>query len=170
MFTNETAGESMMNILNKISSIIEKVVDVFMVTAFMTMSVVYFLSIVVRYFFNSGISWAEELTRYLNVGMVMLGSGTLARYGGHTNITVLELAAKGRARVAVKLLQQILTIVFFTIAAQVGFVFAGTAQHISSNMHLPMSVMYYIMSAAFALLAFQCVIYGINLLKEKEAA
>lgn len=156
-----------MNSLNKISGIIEKIVDVFLIAAFMTMTVVYFSSIVARYAFNSGIYWAEELTRYLNVGMVMLGSGTLARYGGHTNITVLELAARGRAKTAVKLLQQILTIVFFGAAARIGFGFAGTAKHISSNMHMPMSVVYYVMAAAFALLAFQSAVYGINLLKNK---
>jgi TRAP-type C4-dicarboxylate transport system permease small subunit len=157
-----------MNTLNKISGVVEKVVDVFLIAAFMTMTVFYFSSIVARYVFNSGINWAEELTRYLNVGMVMLGSGTLARYGGHTNITVLELAVKGRAKTAVMLLQQILTIAFFATAARIGFGFAATAKHISSNMHMPMSVIYYVMATAFALLAFQTLVYAVNLLKKKE--
>jgi len=156
--------------LNKVSGVIEKIVDVIMIAAFMIMTVVYFSSIVVRYVFNSGISWAEELTRYLNVGMVMLGAGTLARYGANTNITVLEISVKGRARKMVKLLQQALTIVFFGFAARIGFGFAATAKHISSNMHIPMGVMYYIMAFAFVLLVFQTLVYAVNVLCEKEGA
>ncbi|GHV95077.1 TRAP transporter small permease protein [Spirochaetia bacterium] len=157
-----------MNTLNKISGIIEKIVDVFLIAAFMTMTAAYFSGVVARYVFNLGIPWAEELTRYLNVAMVMLGSSTLARYGAHTNITVLELAAKGKSRKAVKVFQQILTILFFSFAARIGVGFAATAKHISSNMRMPMSVMYYVMSLAFALLAFQTLVYTCNLLSGKE--
>jgi TRAP-type C4-dicarboxylate transport system permease small subunit len=162
--------EGFMNVLNKISGVIEKIVDMILMGSFMIMTVIYFSSIVVRYCFNSGISWAEELTRYLNVAMVMLGAGTLARYGGNTNITVLEISVKGAAKKAVMLLQQILTIVFFSAASRIGFGFAATAKHISSNMHMPMSVIYYVMSVAFGLLAFQTLVYAVNLLAKKEAA
>jgi len=159
-----------MNGLNKISGLIEKVVDVILITAFMIMTVIYFSSIVARYCFNSGITWAEELTRYLNVGVVMLGAGTLARYGANTNITVLEISVKGAAWKMVKLLQQLLTFVFFGIASYIGFSFAATAKHISSNMRMPMSIIYYVMAIAFVILAFQTLVYSIEIIRKKGEA
>jgi TRAP-type C4-dicarboxylate transport system permease small subunit len=157
-----------MNLLNRASIVIEKIINVIITAAFMIMTAAFFSSIVVRYCFNSGIPWAEELTRYLCVALVMMGSAVLARYGAHTNITVLEISLKGKARKAAALLQQILTMFFFGAGTRIGIRFAGNARHISSNMHLPMSVMYYIMSAAFALIVFQTFVYACNLIAKKE--
>ena len=160
-----------MNILNKISKVIERIVDVILIVSLMLMTAVFFSSVVARYVFNAGIFWAEELTRYLNVVLVMLGVGTLARYGANINISVLEELIKGKARLlkTVKILQQIFTIIFFVYASYVGFGFAATAKHISSNMKLPMSIMYNIMSIAFVLLSFQAFVYALNIYKKKEA-
>lgn len=156
-----------MNTLNKISSTLEKVVDYFLIFAFAAMTIVYFSGIVARYAFNSGITWAEEFTRYMNVALVMLGSATVARYNGHTNISVLEISVKGNAKKAVILIQHIFTIIFFAAASIIGINFAGTATHVSANMRIPMSVMYHVMSFAFILLVFQAIVSIISILKAK---
>src|SRR5690606_33235638 len=112
------------------------ITDYFLIFAFATMSIVYFSSIVARYALNSGIPWAEEYTRYMNVAMVMLGSATVARHNGHTNISVLEISTKGNAKKTVLLIQHLFTIIFFAAASIIGFDFASTASHVSANMRL----------------------------------
>ena len=103
----------------------------------------------------------------MNIAMVMLGAATVARHNGHTNITVLELSVKGNAKKFVVVLQQLITVVFFIIAALIGFNFARTATHVSANLRLPLSVMYNMMSVAFILLAFQAVVSILNYIRKK---
>lgn len=156
-----------MEALNKISLTIEKIIDYFLVFAFGGMTLVYFGSVFARFILNSGVPWAEEVTRYLNVALVMLGSATVARHNGHTNISVLELLAGSKAKF-VQAFQQIITAVFFAISSYIGFGFASGAKHVSANLRIPMSLMYYMMAVAFALLAFQAVVWILNTLTEKE--
>ncbi len=52
-------------------------------------SFVLFVNVVARYGFNSGFSWAEELTRYAIVWMVFIGSSVAARKGAHIGVDVL---------------------------------------------------------------------------------
>lgn len=157
-----------MNTLNKVSAVIEKLTGYFLAFAFFSMTVVYFSSIVARFVFNSGIPWAEEFTRYMNIALVMLGAGTVARHSGHTNISVLEITVKKSARKFVILIQHLVTIIFFSIAAIIGFNFASTATHVSANIRLPMSFMYNLMSVAFILLVFQAIVSILNIMKAKE--
>lgn len=154
-----------METLNKISKIIEKVIDYFLVFAFGTMTIVYFSAVVARFILKTGIPWAEEYTRYINVAMVMLGSATVARYNDHTNISVLELAVKGQGKKVVFLIQHILTIIFFGAAAVIGFKFAATATHVSANMRISMSIVYNVMSVAFVLVTIQSIISILNILQ-----
>lgn len=161
-------GVIILNALNKISASIEKITGYFLAFAFASMTVIYFSSIIARFAFNSGISWAEEFTRYMNISLVMLGSATVARHNGHTNISVLELSVKKGARKFVVIFQQIITIIFFAFAAIIGFKFASTATHVSANLRLPLSFMYNLMSIAFILLAFQAIVSILNMINTKE--
>ena len=154
--------------VNKISDFIEKVTNYFLAFAFASMTIVYFSSIIARFVFESGIFWAEEYTRYMNVSMVMIGAATLAKYNSHTNISALEEIVKGTAKKFVIIFQQLFTIVFFSIASVIGFQFAKKAKHVSANMKLPMGVMYNVMAIAFVLLAFQAIVMVLNLLKSEE--
>lgn len=156
-----------MELLNKISASLEKLVNIFLGAAFAVMTVVYFSSIVARYALNTGIPWAEELTRYLNVWLVMLGSSVVARKNGHTNISVLELAL-GNKGVYAQVFQNILTAIFFTIVGIIGFNFAGNISHVSANLRLPLSIVYIIMSVGFILIGFQSVVWIINALHDKK--
>lgn len=160
-----------MELLNKISLGAEKAINIFLGAAFAIMTVVYFSSIVARYALNTGIPWAEELTRYLNVWLVMLGASVVSRHNGHTNVSVLELAL-GKNGVYAQVMQNALTAIFFTIAGVIGFNFAGNISHVSANLRLPLSVVYIIMSIGFILIGFQSVVWILNALndKKKEAA
>lgn len=45
-----------------------------------------FFNVVLRYVFNSGISWAEEITRYTLLWTVFVGAGVIAREGTHVSM------------------------------------------------------------------------------------
>lgn len=158
-----------MNTLNKISGVIERITGYFLIFAFSTMTIVYFSSIIARFIFNTGIFWAEEYTRYINVALVMFGSATVARYNGHTNISILEnLVSKDKEKWVV-IFQQAVTAIYFGIIIFVGFNMikvAGT--QVSSNMRIPMKFIYGMFPLAFTILVFQVIVFILNSIKEVD--
>ena len=59
---------------------------------------VLFVNVVLRYVFNAGLVWAEELVRYLIVWVVFLGSAVVAREGSHIAVDALLLVIPAGAR------------------------------------------------------------------------
>lgn len=60
--------------MNKISRILENSLNIIMATALAIMVVLVFGNVVLRYFFNSGITWSEEMSRYLFIWLTFLGA------------------------------------------------------------------------------------------------
>ena len=48
-----------------------------------------FLNVVMRYLFDSGITWSEELARYMFVWIVFLGAVVAAKEKGHLGVDIL---------------------------------------------------------------------------------
>lgn len=160
-----------MNALNKLSKSFEKIMDYFLIIALIFMSIIYFSSVFARFVLNSGIPWAEEITRYTNVALVMFGTSYAARYRQHINVSVLESAMKDeRNKKILYIIQQAITGAFFLFTTVVGFKFASTAVHVSPTLRIPMKFVYGMVSTACLLTAFQTFVYIMNVLTGKEEA
>lgn len=160
-----------MHTLNKISTALEKFADYLTMVLITVMSVVYFSAVFARFVLDSGITWAEELTRYSNVMLVMFGSSVAARFKDHINVSAVESAIKNPTiKNALFNIQQLITGGFFLVVAIVGFQFAQTAIHVSPTMRVPMMFVYGLVSVACLLTAFQSFVYILNHLKGKEGA
>ena len=59
-------------------------------------TVLVFADVLLRYVFSYGLSWADELTQYMLLWMVFLGSGIAARQGAHISMEALLTALPGR--------------------------------------------------------------------------
>ena len=66
-------------------------------------SLLLFVNVVLRYWFLAPISWAEELTLYIMVWIVFVGSSVAIRTRGHIAIDLLPLVLSpaGRRRLAI---------------------------------------------------------------------
>ncbi|MBM7691533.1 TRAP-type C4-dicarboxylate transport system permease small subunit [Peribacillus deserti] len=60
--------------MTKITKFLEQMLNTIMASALAIMVVLVFGNVVLRYFFNSGITWSEEMSRYLFVWLTFLGS------------------------------------------------------------------------------------------------
>ncbi|MFJ7509017.1 TRAP transporter small permease [Peribacillus simplex] len=60
--------------MNKISRTLENSLNIIMAAALAIMVVLVFGNVVLRYFFNSGITWSEEMSRYLFIWLTFLGA------------------------------------------------------------------------------------------------
>lgn len=158
-----------MSTLNKISLYIEKIISYVLIVCFTVMSITYFGQIVLRYVFQTGFHWTEELTRYTNIIMVMFGSALLAGKQRHINVTALEMLLPGKAQRAIKIFQQILSLVFFAIVIQISLNMADLAgTQVSTNMRMPMAIIYYIFAVAFSVAVFQVIVHILNEVLRKE--
>jgi len=61
-----------------------------LVGAIMTFSAfLLFINVVLRYVFHYGMSWAEEVTRYILLWTVFVGAGVVSREGAHVSMEAL---------------------------------------------------------------------------------
>lgn len=83
------------NRLKKIGEIIDHSFNGLMAIALSLMCIIVFGNVLLRYLFNSGITWSEELARYLFVWLVLLGSVMVLKDNGHLGVeTVIKRLPK----------------------------------------------------------------------------
>ena len=152
-----------LEVLNKISKILNKICEWFCILAFTVMTIAFGGQVFSRYILGRGLVWTEELTRYTNIAMVMVGAAILAGRGAHINIGTLEDALPPKYRKWLIVLQQTLMGIFFGAAIFIGFTMiriAGT--QISTNMRMPMRYVFTIFPIAYSILLFQLVVFTLN--------
>lgn len=143
-----------------INDIVNKISRYLLILMFAAITVIYTSQIISRYFFSSGLHWSEEFVRYVDVAMVMLGSAVLARGNGHVNVSALESVTPEDKLKYLVLVQNLLTITFFGIAIFLGLQFMNLAgTQISTNMRLPMKMVYSIFPISFVVLVFNAIMF-----------
>ena len=165
-----------MKALQKISDVLDKACSWAIGILFGVMTVTYFLQVLFRYAFGTGFMWTEELTRYADIWAIMIGAAMIAKRKNWINVSVLEESLNGKpsAKAALLVLQQILSLVFFTAMFFIAFDFiklAGT--QVSTNMRIPKRWVYWIFPPAFAVAIYQTIVGilgGLGALKQGKGA
>jgi C4-dicarboxylate transporter DctQ subunit len=118
-------------------------------------SLLLFVNVVLRYWFLAPISWADELTLYVMVWIVFVGSSVAIRTRGHIAIDLLPLALSpgGRRRLAICVTLTVLAFlaVFFHYSLQHTLRVRGSGQ-VTPVMQAPMWLAYLAMPAGSALM------------------
>jgi C4-dicarboxylate transporter DctQ subunit len=78
-------------------------------------SLLLFVNVVLRYWFLAPISWAEELTLYIMVWIVFVGSSVAIRTRGHIAIDLLPLALSAAGRRWLAMLVALAVLVFLAV-------------------------------------------------------
>jgi TRAP-type C4-dicarboxylate transport system permease small subunit len=79
-----------MHIWDRLEEKISQVEKVFITVLLTMMILMAFLQIVLRNFFDTGISWGDSLVRYLVVWVGFIGAAIATREGKHINIDVVS--------------------------------------------------------------------------------
>lgn len=92
-----------------------KVIDYF--TGILTggMVLFVFLNVILRIFFNSGLTWSEELSRYLFVFVTYIGAISAMRAGEHMTVDVLVAKLGPKAQMVLYVISQALIAVLMCI-------------------------------------------------------
>jgi C4-dicarboxylate transporter, DctQ subunit len=134
-------------------------------------SLLLFVNVVLRYWFLSPISWAEELTLYIMVWIVFVGSSVAIRTRGHIAIDLLPLALspQGRRRLAILIALATLAflVVFFYYSGQHTLRVRSISQ-VTPVMQAPMWLAYLAMPAGSALMILRTCQHLWRLLHERD--
>jgi len=92
--------------------IIERVIDAAAIAAFCGIFLCVLVQVVLRYAFNSPLTWSEELARYLFIWCAFLGWIIASRRNSHLAMTFVVDRFPGRVQVTMAALVQLATLVF----------------------------------------------------------
>lgn len=150
--------------MNKFMDKLFKGIDYFtgILTGLMVLFV--FLNVVLRTFFNSGLTWSEELSRYLFVYVTYIGAISAMRVNGHLGVDTLISRMKPKVQMVMYTLAQSL------IAVLMGILVHGTYKMVIQNtesrtaaLGIPYSVLYFagiITGVSIAVMAIGNIIYA----------
>jgi len=116
----------------------------FSVVAMAIMLAVTFFSVISRYIFSFTFEWAEELSRFLFVWSVFLGSALIMGENGHLAVEFLPNILKGKiAGLFVELFIKVCSYIFIFILLTQGFKMTKMMMfQTSPGMGIPMGIIY----------------------------
>jgi len=97
--------------------IVSRILEVLMVAVLGVMVVLVFGNVVARYGFDSAITWAEEVARFLFVWLTYLGATFAAYKGLHLGIDLVVVRLGGRSRIFTEIFMLIVILGFLFVWA-----------------------------------------------------
>ena len=160
-----------MKIIQKISDIIGKVLDLLVIFFLIMMTVLMFSQFIGRFLFKNGIFWAEELSRFTMVTMVYLGSALACKNKDHIRVTLLEEYLKGTALKLLRIGIAGISIAFLVIVARFGFlVLPVVSTQISANLQITMNLVYMMIPISSCIMIFYILVEIIEIIVTPEKA
>ena len=132
-----------MKVISNIFKIERKIIDSSVIILISVLSAVVIIQVFCRYVLNNSLTWSEELARYAQVWLIMLGSVILFRKKGHLAIDIVTASLPKKVKYFTDCIAHIAIIVFFTIITYYGITLTqNAARQFSPAMMMQMSWVY----------------------------
>ena len=119
--------------------------EFFMIPLIFAMSIVIFVQVVMRYVFQSSLTWSEELARYMFVWLVYFSVSYTARREKHIRIDAAINLYPKKARPYIEILSELIVLGFSIFIAVTGYTVFGKiawSGQMSPAMRIPMAYAY----------------------------
>lgn len=124
-------------------------VDALAIVTFSGMFLCVLVQVIFRYFFDSPLTWSDELARYLFVWCAFLGWVIAARRRSHLAIVSLQRKLRPRGRAALQLLSALAAILFAGVLCYYGIRITGRNLDVETpSLFFTIGVVYAIVPAA----------------------
>lgn len=138
-----------LSVSNFIDNIIKKVISALL----MIMTAILFSQIIARYVMGTGLSWSEELVRYMCVWIIFLGATCATKDGSQISVTMLDETLKGLPKKALGIIQGIIAACYGVLLSWIGFTTLEIAKvQNSPNMEIPMNIVYSVIPIAMIIM------------------
>lgn len=139
------------------SSKLEQLLNILSSASVMVMVILVFWNAVLRYFFKSGLTSAEELSRFVFVWLSFLGIILATKDGSHVSVTIVTDMLKGNALKIIKIIKNIIVLLTMAVVLYGGILFT-----ISSNYKTAATgTNFMFVSGAIVISSFAVIVYTI---------
>lgn len=94
--------------MSRLNYMLWRAINVMLVLLIAAMFVMVFANVILRYAFNSGIEYSEELSRFGFVWLTFIGAVAVAKDGAHVNVEILVGAVSDRVRILLLILSDLI--------------------------------------------------------------
>lgn len=102
-----------------------------------------FTNVILRYFFNQGLTWAEEASRYLFIWLIFLGAIVAYRENVHLGVDTLVNKLSVKSKRILFIVNNIILVVTMGLCTDgLWKITVLTGDQVSSSMQIPMSWVY----------------------------
>ena len=151
-----------MRVLNKLSDIVNFLVENVVAILMGMMTVVVFLQVIFR-IISGSLPWSEELARYMMIFMVYMGASVGVKKNNHIAIEFVVGLLPGKSRKAVEVIADILALICFAIIIYFGLkVVKVTMMQKSPVLRVKMGYVYLSLVIGGILMCLQTVVNMIN--------
>lgn len=143
----------------------------FIALLLVTTTLIVFAEVVMRFAFNSGISWAQEVTLHLSAWMVLFGASYGVKVGAHIGVDALVRIMPLKVRRMAGLLGVALCLVYCGLFMYGSWVYLAKMYKIGIELHdvpIPKWAAHSILLIGYGLLTFRFVELGIAILRGKS--
>ena len=147
-----------MRVLNKLSDIVNFLVEHVVAILMGLMTVVVFLQVVFR-LISGSLPWSEELARYMMIFMVYLGASVGVKKKNHIAIEFVANQLPGKGRTVVDIISALLMLAVFVVIIHFGMnVVRVTMMQKSPVLRVKMGYMYFSVVLGGILMCLQAVV------------
>ena len=153
-----------MKLLNKIE---ENLIGL----ALLATTLIIFVNVIMRYFMNESLTWAEEVVKYLMIWIAFIGGSACFRKGVHVSIDFFLDIVPKRAQIV---MVAIITLICTAFSGVMAFYGIKTVEFIQSNgqvspaLSMPMWIPYLAIPIGFALMTIRNLDIFIQILRGKH--
>jgi TRAP-type transport system small permease protein len=145
-------------------SLLDAVVDWLSILLLLAIVVLSFVAVLSRYLLNDSLTWSEELTRYLFIWVVFLGSAICVRMRAHIVVDLFADRQIGALDTALIWLERMATLAFAALIAIPGWAFVSVGMsNLSPALEIPMGLVY---AGAFV----GAVLMGLYVFRRRESS
>lgn len=132
-----------------------------------------FVNIILRFFFSSGITWAEEFIRYGIIWITFIGASVCFQRGSHVAVDLLIDFIPKKMKKALSLTIHVLAIIFMVFIIKYGFdlvAFSKGTGQLAPALQIEMYWIYLAIPIGAVLSLIQIIIHVVNTFRNGEQA
>ena len=154
--------------------IMDHLEEFFMIPLIFAMSIIIFIQVIMRYVFQSSLTWSEEMARYMFVWLVYFSVSYTARREKHIRIDAAINLYPKKMRPYIELVSEIIVLGFAIFIAITGYTVFGKiawSGQMSPAMRIPMQFVYAAPMIGLGLTAIrqvQCIMRKVKALGNNE--
>lgn len=150
---------------------LSNLVETLLALAFAGVVLITFAQVIARYVFDSSLAWSEEMARWLNITVAMIGGAIAVQRGVHMTVDIFHNRLPSSVLKAIRLLRNFLVAIFALAMGVPGWQLAMITMGIPSpSMQVPQGIAYLIMPITAALIMVYLFVDAIQVIRDVPPA